>query len=198
VFPLILPVSRAQHRDSQVDVGVNMGLGFLAPQLAANYYNKSLQWNRGQMDAVLNLKAVGGRYNSFQNSRELLPFVDRALVKSTEQIIESEIMAYSFQTETTIADWHYRTGQQYMNAARVVLALMRFGLGASWLGELACHPADLHDRHLRCIGQHNRHGKQRSEFALDVPSRDIGEGLGAVTPLQHESLTGRHTGHLGA
>ncbi len=89
--------------DSQVDLGVHMGLGFLAPPLAANYYNKSLQWNNGKMDVVLNLKGVGGRYNSFQNSPELLPYVDRSLVKSTEAIIESQITAYPFQTETTIA-----------------------------------------------------------------------------------------------
>ena len=75
--------------DSQVDLGVQMGLGFLAPPLIANYYNKSLQWNQGKMDVVMNLKGVGGRYNSFQNSPELLPFVDRSLVKSTEAIIES-------------------------------------------------------------------------------------------------------------
>jgi alpha-L-fucosidase len=110
--------------DSQVDLGVHMGLGFLAPQLAANYYNKSLQWNDGQMEAVLNLKGVGGRYNSFQHSPELLPHVDRSLVKSTEAVIEPEIMAYSFQTETTIAPWHYQTGQRYMNANAVVGLLM--------------------------------------------------------------------------
>ncbi len=102
--------------DSQVDMGVHMGLGFLAPPLVANYYNKSLQWNHGKMDVVVNLKGVGGRYNSFQNSPELLPFVDRSLVKSTEAIIESQIMAYPFQTETSIADWHYQTGQKYMDA----------------------------------------------------------------------------------
>ena len=37
-----------------------------------------------------------------------------------------------------------------------------------------------------------------AKFALDVRSRNVGESLGAVTALQHESLTGRHTGHLGA
>src|ERR1019366_5471104 len=111
--------------DSQVDLGVHMGLGFLAPPLAANYYNKSLQWNRGKMDVVLNLKGVGGRYNSFQNSPELLPFVDRSLVKSTEAIIESQIMAYPFQTETSIADWHYKTGQKYMDARSVIRSLMQ-------------------------------------------------------------------------
>jgi len=111
--------------DSQVDVGVHMGLGFLAPPLAANYYNKSLKWNQGKMDVVLNLKGVGGRYNSFQNSPDLLPSVDRSLVKSTEAIIESQITAYSFQTETTIQDWHYRTGQRYIDAKSLVQSLMQ-------------------------------------------------------------------------
>jgi alpha-L-fucosidase len=110
--------------DSQVDLGVNMGLGFLAPSLIANYYNKSLQWNHGKMDVVINLKGVGGHYNSFENNLQLIPFVDRALVKSTEAIIEPEIMAYPFQTETSIADWHYRTGQKYMDAQKVIQLLM--------------------------------------------------------------------------
>jgi alpha-L-fucosidase len=111
--------------DSQVDLGVKMGLGFLAPSLIANYYNKSMQWNHGKMDVVINLKGVGGRYNSFQNSPQLLPFVDRALVKSNEFHIEPEIMAYPFQTETSISDWHYRTGQEYMNAHKVIELLMQ-------------------------------------------------------------------------
>lgn len=110
--------------DSQMDLGVNMGLGFLAPQLIANYYNKSLKWNNGKTDVVINLKGVGGHYNSFQNNPELLPFVDRALVKSTEAIIEPEIMAYPFQTETSIADWHYMTGMKYMDAKKIIRLLM--------------------------------------------------------------------------
>ena len=110
--------------DSQVDLGVRMGLGFLAPPLVANYYNKSLHWNHGTMDVVINLKGVGGRYNSFQNTPELLPDVDRSLVKSTEAFIESEIMAYPFQTETSIADWHYRHGQEYMAARTAIRLLM--------------------------------------------------------------------------
>jgi len=111
--------------DSQMDLGVRMGLGFLAPQLIANFYNKSLKWNKGKMDVVINLKGVGGRYNSFQNNPELLPLVDRSLVKSTEAIIESEIMAYPFQTETSIADWHYQTGQKYMDAKKAIGLLMQ-------------------------------------------------------------------------
>lgn len=110
--------------NSQVDLGVHMGLGFLAPQLIANYYNKSLKWNNNKMEVVVNLKGVGGRWNSFQNDADLLSLVDRSLVKSTEAFIEPEIMAYSFQTETTIGDWHYKTGQTYMNAYTLIQLLM--------------------------------------------------------------------------
>jgi len=110
--------------DSQVDLGVHMGLGFLAPQLIANYYNKSLKWNKGKMEAVVNLKGIGGRYNSFQNSLDLLPYVEHSLVKSSEKIIEREIMAYPFQTEESISEWHYETGQKFLSAADIVKILM--------------------------------------------------------------------------
>jgi len=110
--------------DSLMDLGVHMGLGFLAPSLVANYYNKSLNWHQGKMDVVINLKCVGGHYNSFKKNPELIPIVERALVKSSEAIIESEIKAYPFQTETSIADWHYKTGQTYMDAAKIIKLLM--------------------------------------------------------------------------
>jgi len=111
--------------DTLVDLGVNMGLGFLAPPLVANYYNKSMKWNLGKMDVVINLKCVGGRYNSFKNTPELIPIVERALVRSSEFDIEPEIAAYPFQTETSISDWHYRTGQKYMDAKKVIELLMK-------------------------------------------------------------------------
>jgi alpha-L-fucosidase len=110
--------------DSLIDLGVHMGLGFLAPQLVANYYNKSLKWNQGKMDVVINLKCIGGRYNSFKKNPELIPIVERALVKSSEAIIEPEIMAYPFQTETTSGDWHYKVGQHYLDAGTIIKLLM--------------------------------------------------------------------------
>jgi alpha-L-fucosidase len=111
--------------DTLMDLGVKMGLGFLAPPLVANFYNKSLKWNDGKMDVVINLKCIGGRYNSFKNNPELIPIAERALVKSTEADIEPQIMAYAFQTETTIADWHYQAGQRYMDAKRIIGLLMQ-------------------------------------------------------------------------
>ena len=105
--------------DSQVDLGVHMGLGALAPTTRWRTTTTSRsQWNQGKMDVVMNLKGVGGQYNSFQNSPALLPLVDRSLVKSTEAIIESADQPYSFQTENDIqgGNWHYLTGQRYRSA----------------------------------------------------------------------------------
>ena len=116
-----------QAGDDQVDLGVHMGLGLLGPELAANYYNKSLQWNHGKMEAVFNLKGVGGigNKNSFKDHPQMVPIVERALVKSQEAIIEPQISAYPFQTETTIQDWHYRKGQAFMKSREAVELLVR-------------------------------------------------------------------------
>jgi alpha-L-fucosidase len=113
--------------DSQVDLGVHMGLGAIAPMILANYYNKSLTWKDGPVDVVMNMKGVGGQYNSFQNSSSLLPYAERALVRSTEAATESQISAYPFQTELDIqgGNWHYMTGAGYTGAASLVTTLMQ-------------------------------------------------------------------------
>jgi alpha-L-fucosidase len=113
--------------DSQVDLGVHMGLGSIAPTILANYYNKSLAWSQGKVDVVMNMKGVGGQYNSFQNSATLLPYAERALVRSTEAATESAISAYPFQTELDIqgGNWHYMTGAGYASASSLVTTLMQ-------------------------------------------------------------------------
>jgi len=113
--------------DSQVDLGVHMGLGAIAPMILANYYNKSMNWKTGPVDVVMNMKGVGGQYNSFQNSASLLPDAERALVRSTEAATESQISAYPFQTELDIqsGNWHYLTGAGYTGAASLVTTLMQ-------------------------------------------------------------------------
>jgi alpha-L-fucosidase len=126
--------------DTLMDLGVHMGLGFLAPQLVANYYNKSLKWNQGRIDVVINLKCIGGRYNSFKKNPELVPVVERALVKSSEAIIEPEIMAYPFQTETSSGAWHYQEGQDYLDAKTIIrLLLENVSRNGSLLLNLSMH-----------------------------------------------------------
>lgn len=113
--------------DSQVDLGVHMGLGAIAPTILANYYNKSLAWNGGKTDVVMNMKGVGGQYDSFQNNAAALSYAQRALVRSTEASTEPQISAYPFQTELDIqgGNWHYKTGAAYTDAASLVTTLMQ-------------------------------------------------------------------------
>jgi hypothetical protein len=70
---------------------------------------------------------VGGQYDSFQNDEALVPFVQRALVRSTEADTEPQISAYPFQTELDIqsGNWHYKTGAGYTSAASLVTTLMQ-------------------------------------------------------------------------
>ena len=113
--------------DSQSDLGVHMGLGSIATTILANYYNKSLVWNQGKMDVVMNMKGVGGQYDSFQDNEALAPYVQRALVRSTEASTEPQISAYPFQTELDIqgGNWHYLTGAGYTDAVTLVTTLMQ-------------------------------------------------------------------------
>jgi alpha-L-fucosidase len=113
--------------DSQLDLGVHMGLGSIATTILANYYNKSLAWNQGKLDVVMNMKGVGGQYDSFQTNEALVPYAQRALVRSTEANTEPQISAYPFQTELDIqgGNWHYMTGAGYTDAVTLVTTLMQ-------------------------------------------------------------------------
>lgn len=111
--------------DSQMDLGVNMGLGRLTPQILANFYNIAAKRSEGNKQVVTTMKGVGGRYNSFQNSPDVLPLADRSLVKSTELYTEDDIMAFPFQTEVSLQDWHYQAGGQYCSAAEIITRLMQ-------------------------------------------------------------------------
>jgi hypothetical protein len=104
-----------------------MGLGSIATTILANYYNKSLAWNQGKLDVVMNMKGVGGQYDSFQTNEALVPYAQRALVRSTEANTEPQISAYPFQTELDIqgGNWHYMTGAGYTDAVTLVTTLMQ-------------------------------------------------------------------------
>lgn len=110
-----------------VDLGVHMGFGAIATTIMANYYNKSLAWTQGKMDVVMNMKGVGGQYNSFADNKDLLPFAERALVRSTEANTEPQISAYPFQTEYNSQGvyWHYMAGASYTTAASLVTTLLQ-------------------------------------------------------------------------
>jgi hypothetical protein len=102
-----------------------MGIGRLTPQILENFYNIADKRTEGRRQVVATFKGVGGRYDSFQNSPELLPLVDRSLVKSTEFYTEDDIMAFPFQTEVSLQEWHYKAGVPYRPASEIILRLMQ-------------------------------------------------------------------------
>jgi alpha-L-fucosidase len=111
-----------------IDLGVNMGLGSIATTILANYYNKSLTWNQGKTaDVVMNMKGVGGQYNSFKSSASMQSSAERGLVRSTEANTEGTIGAYPFQTEYNIQGvyWHIMAGAGYTSASSLVTTLMQ-------------------------------------------------------------------------
>ncbi|NMH88387.1 alpha-L-fucosidase [Flavivirga algicola] len=107
-----------------VDLGVKMGFGHLAPQIAANYYNKSMAMNNGKQIAVLNMKAVGGKANSLYTIEEA-EIVANSLVKDSEKKIEGQIEPYPFQTDDAIGPWFINKERlRYKDAKWVIHTLI--------------------------------------------------------------------------
>jgi alpha-L-fucosidase len=71
------------------------GIPESAKLIAANFYNKSLEWNKGSLDAVLNFKYPDGQ--------------EKAMVIDYEASAAEKIMPYPWQTDTMISGWSYDT-----------------------------------------------------------------------------------------
>ena len=75
--------------------------------LLAYYYNQDMQKNNGELEAVYTCKqSSGGRW-----------------VTDLERGVMDTISRYPWQTDTSIGDWYYRTGQQYKSANMVIQML---------------------------------------------------------------------------
>lgn len=70
-------------------------LGWGGMNIGAYFYNHNLKTHGGKMEAILNVKQVPDR---------LAP----ALVADYERGLTSQIMPYTWQSETCIGDWHYK------------------------------------------------------------------------------------------
>ncbi|MDW5265256.1 MAG: alpha-L-fucosidase [Edaphobacter sp.] len=69
-------------------------LGWGGMNIAAYYYNRSLQTHGGKVEGILNVKGVPDN-------------LAKAVVADYERGITSKIMPYVWQSETCIGDWHY-------------------------------------------------------------------------------------------
>lgn len=77
--------------------------------MIANFYNNNIAANNGKLEAVYNckLEESKGRW-----------------VRDIERGVSAEISVDPWQTDTSIGDWYYRTGQKYMSSGEVVRMLI--------------------------------------------------------------------------
>lgn len=76
--------------------------------LIAHYYNSNMNAHKGKLTAVYNCKE---------------PSKNR-FVQDVERGVMDSISKYPWQTDTSIGDWYYRTGQKYMTSTQVVQMLV--------------------------------------------------------------------------
>lgn len=90
------------YSDSAVPFGNEVGRS-----LIAHYYNQSLD-KHGKPEAV---------YTCKQES-------DGRFVQDVERGIREDISPYPWQTDTSLGDWYYRTGQKYKTSTQIIQMLV--------------------------------------------------------------------------
>jgi alpha-L-fucosidase len=88
-----------------------LGIPDLAAQIAAYYYNSSIKWSGGKLEAVLNLKEVPDPLR-------------QALVEDREMSREDKLRPFPWQTCSCIGEWHYRRNIKYRGADTIVPVLV--------------------------------------------------------------------------
>ena len=84
-----------------------MPFGDVGRSMIAHFYNQDTAKNKGKLEAVYNCKQVSeGKW-----------------VRDIERGVAEGISADPWQTDTSIGDWYYRTGQKYKTGAEIVQML---------------------------------------------------------------------------
>jgi len=82
--------------------------GAVGRSMLANFYNGNLAYHNGQPTAVYNCKEPsGGKW-----------------VQDLERGVQDSISPFPWQTDTSIGDWFYRTGQQYKTSTEILQMLV--------------------------------------------------------------------------
>ncbi|HUX58571.1 MAG TPA: alpha-L-fucosidase [Bacteroidales bacterium] len=85
-----------------------MPFGDVGRTLIASLYNQDIVKNNGKLEAIYTCKqASGGLW-----------------VRDVERGVLDTVSAYPWQTDTSIGDWYYRTGQKYKTATEVIQMLV--------------------------------------------------------------------------
>lgn len=82
--------------------------GDVGRAMISHFYNQDITKNGGRLDAVYNCKESSkGRF-----------------VRDVERGVLDSISEFPWQTDTSIGDWYYRTGQKYMTSDQVIQMLV--------------------------------------------------------------------------
>lgn len=85
-----------------------MPFEYIGRSLIAHYYNQDLINNKGKADVVYTCKQPsGGKW-----------------VQDVERGVLDSLSPYPWQTDTSIGDWYYRTGQKYKTSTEVIQMLV--------------------------------------------------------------------------
>ncbi len=76
--------------------------------LISHYYNQDMTKNNGKLEAVYTCKQPSGGM----------------WVEDLERGVKDTVSQYPWQTDTSIGDWYYRTGQKYKTATEVIQMLV--------------------------------------------------------------------------
>ena len=85
-----------------------MPFGDVGRTLIAQLYNQDIAKNNGKLEAVYTCKQPSGGL----------------WVQDVERGVLDTVSAYPWQTDTSIGDWYYRTGQKYKTATEVIQMLV--------------------------------------------------------------------------
>lgn len=85
-----------------------MPFGDVGRTLISHFYNQDMTKNNGKLEAIYNCKqASGGMW-----------------VQDVERGVLDSVSPYPWQTDTSIGDWYYRTGQKYKTGTEVIQMLV--------------------------------------------------------------------------
>lgn len=149
------------------DLGVKLGFGLnvLSPRLLSDYYNSCEKLG---IEGVMTMKDIGGMYDSVGDPM-LMPVLHQAFVNGIEKGTEEEIADYPFQTEESLAEWHYQKGMRYKSAAEILTELSDT---VSRNGNLVV-----------CIPQHG-------DGSVDEAGRSLCEAIGRWLEVNGEAIYG--------
>ena len=82
--------------------------GDVGRELVSHFYNEDIRKNGGKLEAV---------YNCKQPSQGMW-------VEDLERGVKDTINKYPWQTDTSIGDWYYRTGQRYKSSTEIIRMLV--------------------------------------------------------------------------